>query len=166
MGRSPNHNNAFTLIETLIVVVILAITATIVLGFIADTDASLRADRAARECLTAFRYARALALTNGNTCGVRFDTTLKKFWVWQNATPATAVNNSLMPGGTYTVDLVNNREIAGVVATLAIPSDTTNPYDVQFTSLGATSNTGTVTFTYGGRTCIVTIPAVGDPTLN
>ncbi|MEI8196622.1 MAG: hypothetical protein WCI73_11990, partial [Phycisphaerae bacterium] len=102
----------------------------------------------------------------GNTCGVRFDTTAKKFWVWQNATPATPLSTNLTGGGTYLLDLVNTKEIAGVTMTVSIPTDATNPYDVQFTTLGATTNTGTVSFTYAGKTHTVSIPAVGDPTLN
>jgi len=37
--------------------------------------------------------------------------------------------------------------------------------EVTFTALGATSNSGTVTFTYGTVTKTLSIPNVGDPTL-
>lgn len=160
------QNQAFSLIEILIVVTILGISATLGMDLIAATEATLRADRAARECQTALRVARSLALTSGNTCGVRFDTTTKQFWVWQNATPATPISSSITSGGTYLVDLKNTRDVTGVGMSIAIPTDATNPYDVQYTALGATTNKGTATFSYGGKQRVVTIPALGDPTIN
>lgn len=160
------HNQAFALIEILTVVVILAIAATLSMNLIAATDANLRADRAARECQTALRVARSLALTSGNTCGVRFDTSTKRFWVWQNGTPATPINTSLTSGGTYIIDLVNTREVSGVGMAVSIPTDGTNPYDVQYSALGVTVNKGTATFSFGGISRVVTIPVLGDPTIN
>ncbi len=65
----------YTLTEILIVVAILAITATLALGMIGNTEASLHADRAAREALAAIKYARMMAMTTGGTYGVEFDTT-------------------------------------------------------------------------------------------
>ena len=54
----------------------------------------------------------------------------------------------------------------GVTMTVSLANAVASPYDLAFTSLGATTNAGTVTFTYAGRTRTVTIPAVGDPTMN
>ena len=50
--------------------------------------------------------------------------------------------------------------------TPTITGDTTNPYDVIFAPLGTTANYGTVVFSYGGKTKTVTIPKLGDPTIN
>ena len=86
---------AFTLIEILIVVTILAITAILGLDTISNTEASLRADRAAREALAALRYARMMAMTTGGTYGVEFDTTNKRFQVFQT-TGTNVVTQSLM----------------------------------------------------------------------
>jgi Tfp pilus assembly protein FimT len=152
--------------EVLVVLVILGVSAKIAVDSISSTDAALRADRAARECLTAVRYARSQAFTSGNTCGVRFNTSTKTFYVWRANTPGTAMSTNLFGNGTYTVDLTNNIELKGVTMTVTLSGASSNPYDLSFTTLGATSNTGTIVFTYAGKSKTVTIPAVGDPTLN
>jgi Tfp pilus assembly protein FimT len=153
-------------VDTLIVVAIIGITSALASDLIGSTNSAIRAQQTAQECQTALTYARSLAITSGNTCGVRFDTNTQQFWVWQNATPATPLSTSFTGGATYLFDLVNTPAVAGVSMVVSIPTDAANPFDVQYTQLGATTNTGSVTFTYAGKTSTVTIPAVGDPTLN
>jgi Tfp pilus assembly protein FimT len=150
----------------LVVVVVLGIVANIGLDAISAADANFRADRAARETLAALRYARWLAMSSGNTCGVEFDTAQKKIKVYTliNGTQ-TWVTSPFGKSATYLIDLANNSEVANVAMGVAIPSRAANPYDCAFTTLGSTVNTGTVTFTYGRGRKAVTIVPVGDPTL-
>ncbi len=168
-SRSRRAPRAFTTIEVLITVLILGIVAAISFDVIADTEAASRADRAARESLVALRHARSLAMTTGNISGVEFDTTLKKIRVFTfiNGTQ-TWVTNALSGGNpsNYQIDLANDREVLNVTLTPSIPTDATNPYDITYNTLGATKNTGTVKFTYGRGTRVLTILSLADPTLN
>jgi len=157
------QRRGFTLIEILVVVVILGITATLSMDLIGSTDASQRADRAAREAVVAVRYARMLAMTTSATYGIEFDKGNKRFQVFQT-TGSNVVNQTLIGGGTYVVNL-SRTELAGTTMVPTINGDTTDPYDVTYNALGSTTNYGTVAFSYGGFTRTVTIPAVGDPTI-
>jgi prepilin-type N-terminal cleavage/methylation domain-containing protein len=154
----------FTLIEILIVLIITAITATLALDAVANTDASLKADRAAREACTALRYARAMTLSYGASYGVEFDTANNRFQVFQT-TGSNVVTQSLNGTGTYVISL-SSPELARTTMAVTIAGDATNPYDVVFAPLGSTNNTGTVVFTYAGKSRTVTIPKLGDPTIN
>jgi len=159
----------FTLLDVLLTLLILAIATAISLDAIANTEAGFRADRAARETITALRYARTLAMTTGNASGVEFDTTQKKIKVYTviNGTQTWVTNPVIgTSGNLYQIDLVNSAEVAGVGMSVNIPTDTTNPYDCLFNQLGATTNVGTATFTFGQGTRTVTITALADPTLN
>jgi type II secretion system protein H len=162
-GATMRRQAGFTLIEILIVVLILAITATAGMDAIANTDATMRANRAGREVVAALRYARMMATTTGGVYGVEFDTTNKRFQVFKT-TGSSVVNQTLTGGGTYVINL-NSQELMGNVMTVSIANDATNPYDLTYSAMGSTSNSGTVVFTYGGHTSTVTIPAVGDPTI-
>jgi len=155
------RRQGFTLVEIILVILILAITATIGLDAIANTEATFRADRAARELMTAIKYARTLSITTGGTYGVEFDTVKGQFSVF-NTTGSNVVAQPLSTGGTYIVKL-SQPEIAGTTMTVSLANATTNPYDLIYASLGTTSNNGTVVFTYAGYTKTVNIPAVGDP---
>jgi Tfp pilus assembly protein FimT len=147
----------------LVVVVILAITATMSVDFLAKTESSLRADRAAREAVAALRYARTMSMSTGGTYGVEFDTTNKRFQVFQT-TGSNVVKQSLTGGGTYIINLTNT-ELNGTTMTATITGDATNPYDLTYNGLGSTSNNGTVVFSFGGYSKTVTIPCVGEPTI-
>ena len=164
------HRRGFTVVELMIVIVILAIAATLGADVISHTEATQRADRAAREVLAALRFARNLALTTGNISGVEFDTSAKnaKVYTMINSvqTWVTVPFTGSGKSGQYLIDFVGDREITGVTLTVSLPSDTTNPYDVAFNSLGATLNTGTVKFSYSTCYKTLTITALADPTIN
>ena len=156
------EKRGFTLIEVMIVLVVLAITATLGLDALGNTEARLRADRAAREAVAALRYARMMSMTTGGTYGVEFDTANKRFQVFQ--TTGSNVVTQPLTGGTYVINL-SRTELAGTTMTCTITGDTTNPYDLTYGTLGATANNGTVVFSYAGYLRTVTIPKVGDPTI-
>ena len=154
----------FTVVEMMLVLIILAITAVLGLDVLANTEASMRADRAAREALTAIKYARSLAVTTGGVYGVEFDTANARFQVFQ-ATGSNVVGQPMCAGATYVINLTS-AELKGTTMTATITGDATNPYDVTFAPLGTTTNSGTVVFTYAGYKRTVTIPTVGEPTIN
>ncbi|MGN6368985.1 MAG: pilus assembly FimT family protein [Phycisphaerae bacterium] len=156
------RRQAFTLVETLIVVLILAICATICMDAIGNTEATFRAERAAREAVTAIRYARMLSISANGTYGVRFSQSAGTFQVYQT-TGTNVVPQAMSAGGTYVVKL-SQPELQGVTMSVTLANDTTDPFDLAYTA-GNTTNAGTVTFAYAGMRKTVTIPAVGDPTI-
>ncbi|HUO10466.1 MAG TPA: GspH/FimT family pseudopilin [Phycisphaerae bacterium] len=152
-----------TLVELLMVLLILAIAATIGMDALANTEAGLRADRAAREAVTAIKYARTLSVTTGGTYGVEFNTATAQFQVFQT-TGSNVVPQPMNAGGTYVVKL-SQAELAGTTITVSLTGLSTNPYDLTYAPLGTASSSGTVVFSCAGVTKTVTIPAVGDPTI-
>ena len=168
--RRRRRPRGFTAMELLIVVLILAITAKMAVDVISSTEASMRADRAARETLAALRFARNLATTTGNVSGVEFDTAARKIKVYTMIGATQTWVSVPFAGsgksGLYQIDLAADREVSGVTLTVTIPSAAANPYDVAFNALGATRNTGTVKFNYSNTSKTLTITSLADPTLN
>lgn len=159
----PRRARAFTMMEMMIVVTLMAITAVISVDTIATFEANQRADRACREALGFFRFARNLAMTTGKTAEVRLDFTAHTFAVyWQsNGTSydATPYAQSMIAGGQMIIDLDTERELAG--ATMATtPASTT---DFAYGPLGSCSTAATITFTIGAKTKTLVVPKVGDP---
>jgi prepilin-type N-terminal cleavage/methylation domain-containing protein len=164
LPKTPARRRGFTTIEILAVLMIMAITATIALDLISETEANAKAERAAREACTALLYARSMAISYGGGYGVEFDTANKRFQVFLT-TGSNVVTQPLSGSGTYVISLTRP-ELSGIAMTPTIAGDTTNPYDVTFAPLGSTTNSGTVAFTYAGKTKTVTIPKLGAPTIN
>ena len=167
---TKTNRRGFTTVELVLVLTIMAITATLAADVISTTESNQRADRAAREVVAALRFARNMAMTTGNTSGVEFDTTAKtaKVYTMINSvqTWVTVPFTGTGKSGQYIINFAGDREILGVTMTVSLPSDTTNPYDVTFNSLGATTNTGTVRFSYSVNYRTVNITALADPTIN
>ncbi len=152
----------FTLIELLVTVLTIQVISAIVLVSVGNVEATERTDRAYNETIVALRYARMLAMTSGQSCGVEFDTQASRIRVFMGVA-MTTVNNSQISGGSYIIDLKNQTNVRGVTLTgISIVGDTTNPYQVWYGTLGQTNNTGTVTFTYGTCTKTLNIPSVGE----
>jgi prepilin-type N-terminal cleavage/methylation domain-containing protein len=196
IGLCRGSRRAFTLIETLITVLIISVISSLVLVNVSSVDATSRLDRAAQHVIAALRYARIQSLSHSQTLtgssqpsdayGVYFNTasnTVTVFHSTWNAArnryvyPGNTVSNSLIQGGLYVVNLNTQSDCAGVKITsvsLAGSSDTRwnvrSPYVCQFRPMGTTPNYGLVpeaiTLTYGGCTCTISIPPVGDPQVN
>lgn len=148
----------------LIVVLIIAIAAALALSAYASTEAGMRPQRAAQEVIGALRQARHTAIATGRTCGVEFDTSTNQMRVYETINGnVSTLADSTRPGGVYVVNFNTSPDVAGVTFAASIAGDASNPYRVAFGPLGATSNTGTITLTYGGRSRQVSVPAVGDP---
>ena len=168
--RHHDHRSArrggFTLVEVLVVMVIMAIGAVIAVDAVAQTEWTLRAERAGREAIVALRYARALSMSTGTSCKVSFDTVNKTIQVLDangNLVNQTLSNYLVSGQPKYQISLVSQAELAGTTMAASVNNDSTNPYTCTYNALGATTNYGTVTFTFGKFQRIVNIPAVGEP---
>lgn len=163
--RASPRRHGFTLVEIMLVVLIMSIIAVLGMDAIAEFESSQRADRAARESLVFFRLARNLAMTTGKKAKVAVDTsnrTVSVFWQSNGtAYDATAYTNGMTGSGTSVLNLNNAREVVGTTVALN-PSGTTY---FEYSALGTSAQTGTVSFTYGGKTKSLVVANVGDPQL-
>ncbi len=157
---------AFTLVEMLIVILIMAITASLGVDAISGFEAAERPTRAARECLQAFRFARQLAVATGKSAKVSFNTSTNSFsvyWMSNGSTwDASPVAQPAFAAGVYTVTMSNSFELAGVTLSLN-PAGTTN---FTYNPVGSLDNASVVTFTYGSKSKTLTVNKVGDPIVN
>jgi Tfp pilus assembly protein FimT len=157
---------AFTTIELLAVLLIMSIVSVLGIDTVATFEANQRADRAAREALGFFRYARTLALTTGKNSKVQIDTsakTLSVYWM-SNGTSwdANPVSVSFVSGGIMLLNFAHAPELKGTSFTVT-PSGTTA---FVFGPTGACATAGTLQFTFGTKAKSLVIPSVGDPQLN
>ena len=158
-----------TLVEVMATVVILGIGGTVALDAVSGSEANYRATRAAEETVAALRYARLLAMSTGNLCGVEFNSSLKTVSVYTMiGSTQTWVTNPFgrATGSTYQIQLATDPALLNVAMSVNMPSDATNPYDCVYNQLGATTNTGTIKFTYAQGQSTVTIASVADATHN
>ena len=164
--RGLGGRGGFTLVEIMIVVAIMGIAGTMAMAMVSRSEAGMKSDRAARELVAAVRYARMLALSTGGSYGVQIDTTNNAFSVYYyNGTTYTTVAQPLVGGGTYLIDLDVQQELKGCVAT-PTPAPVGGITRYGFNALGSCSPSGSVAIKYSVRTRTVTIPAVGEPTIN
>jgi prepilin-type N-terminal cleavage/methylation domain-containing protein len=193
-GLRPTRG--YTLIEVLVSVLIIGIISSLAMVDIGANDATTRLDRAAQAIVAAGRYARMQNMGHGQTSGtsfqptdaygLQFDTsanTIKVYHAtWNSGTnawslPGTTMANSLLAGGSYVINLKTDPAYAGVTiaavqmtGTADTSPNTSSPYYCQYRPFGDTFNAGSngalITLSYGGKTCTITIPAVGDPQEN
>ena len=166
MGHHPGsarRGRAFTFIELVIVVLVLAIAATVALGAFADVDATQRADRAGQELATAFRYARMRAMSTGYAYGVSVSAT--GFAVVYQTVPGGPwlTESNPLGGGSYRITLADSSLLAG--SAITPPAGVTQPMTYRTTGSRSVGGTATITISCGGRTCRVTVPPVGEPTV-
>jgi len=166
------RRRGFTIAEIMIVVLIMSIIGVLSLGAVADFEANQRADRAARESLSLFRFARSLAMTTGKNAKVRivssatipYSATVSVFWKGYGATSdqydyTQPYLTGTTDSGTMILNFNSTRELVG---TTISPTGTT---DFEYNVLGSCTTTGTITFGYGGKFKSLAIQKVGDPQL-
>ena len=156
----------FTAMELMIVLLIMSITMVLGTDSIASFEANQRAERAARETLAYFRYARTLAMTTGKNAKVQIDTTqhtVAVYWMSNGSTwDATPASASMAVGGTMSMDLDTRQELVGTTFTVT-PAGTTS---FIYNALGSNATSATLTFTFGSKSKVLTVPSVGDPQVN
>jgi type II secretion system protein H len=81
MSRFAHRNRAFTLIELVIVMTIIAIVAAIVVPSLGVFSTSRQTNNAAAQMLELVQYARAQAITEGRTYRLNLDTSAMTYWL-------------------------------------------------------------------------------------
>jgi Tfp pilus assembly protein FimT len=161
-GKRRRENGGYSLIETMITVLIIHMISGMVIVSVSSIQRSEKLSRAGQQVVVALRYARILAMSTGQPAGVEFNTTTNQVRVFQGAS-ATTVNNSMIQSGTYVINFNTQADVNGVtISNALLSSDVTNPYWVVFGTLGGTVNNGSVALNYGGQSVTVQIPLVGD----
>jgi Tfp pilus assembly protein FimT len=173
--RVPQHRRGYSLIEVLMTTLIIQMIAGMVSVSVSNVAATERANYAGQEAITAIRYARQLAQSDGTPCGVIFDAANQQIRVFRG-TPSTTAVNSAIPGGQYIIKLAQQANTTGVkitsVSLAGPPQNNVVTYGnigaISGTAkgLGSTVNTGFVVLSNGEGTTKVWIPAAGEPTLN
>ena len=155
----------FTITELTLVMLIISIISVLGMDAVSSFEANQRADRAARESLACFRYAKSLALTTGKKAKVAVSTTngtLSVYWMSNGSTyDLTPVATGSTASGQWVVNMNNSRELMGTAISL---NPTTTTY-FEYNALGTCGQTGAVSFTYAGRVKSLTVNHVGDPVL-
>jgi Tfp pilus assembly protein FimT len=164
-GPKRKNRRGYSLLEVLMTVIIIQIISSMAIVSVSNVQPTEQLAMAGQQMVVALRYARMLAMTSGQTAGVEFDTINNTVRVFQGDTQATAPN-SLIAGGSYIINLNTQSEISGVMLGQALISqNTSSPYCVTFGKLGGTTNNGYVTLQYGGLSKTVSIPLVGEATV-
>jgi prepilin-type N-terminal cleavage/methylation domain-containing protein len=161
----------YSLIEVLMTSLIIQIIAGIVTVSMSSAADTERTSYAAQDIVTAIRYARQLAQSDGVPCGVIFDTDNNQVRVFRGST-ATIATNKAFPNGQYIIYL-NQKSVSISAVNLAGPANNKvltygniGVVSGVAKGLGSTTNTGVVTLSLGSHTKTVNIPTAGDPTLN
>jgi Tfp pilus assembly protein FimT len=173
--RNLNRRGGYSLIEVLLTSLIIQIIAGIVSVSVANVAATERTSYAGQEVVTALRYARQLAQTDGLPCGVIFDSVNQRVMVFRGTTD-TIVPNSAMPGGQYIINLprqanttgvnITSVSLAGAAGNNVVTYGNIGPTSGVAKGLGSTNNTGFVILSRGDAAVKVWIPAAGEPSLN
>jgi prepilin-type N-terminal cleavage/methylation domain-containing protein len=162
---SRHRTRAYTLIEALISLAIMAVVASLAICPLSSVNDSTRLDAALKRSTALLRYARMLAMSSGQPCSVEFNTTTQTIAVYLG-TAATPAPNSLFAGNTCSLNLAADPAFAGVRISDITGAGSTPArftYGILGTRTPAASGTMTVTFACGNAVAALTIPAVGDP---
>jgi prepilin-type N-terminal cleavage/methylation domain-containing protein len=156
-----NESRGFTLVETVIVVLILGIMATVAVPGMNDFFTEEKINAAADSVVTAIYYARNISITTGVNHRVNFDPTLDSFSVekYTGGTPPdetfATVRNPLTKRD-YDVAFGATTHVDGVDITTAVFGA---DEFVRFDSMGAPQTTGGVYLGYGGRLRTISVSA-------
>ncbi|MBN1795234.1 MAG: prepilin-type N-terminal cleavage/methylation domain-containing protein [Sedimentisphaerales bacterium] len=161
-----NHSNdnvfpaAFTLIEIMMVVVILAIAAMIAVPF-AVSGAGTQLKAAANIIASDLEYAKSMAITTGKWYSVVFDTALESYRIEDDND--VVINHPVKKGFKYEIKFASDSRLSKVnIDTAVFDTGTTVKFDYlgsPYSSTGAL-NSGTVTLSAGGGVMYVNVEPV------
>lgn len=172
-GVKTRPGSGFTLVETMIVIVILGIAAAIAVPLMSSA-AGMQIRSAANMIAADLEYAKSMAISRGQVYWVVFDVANEAYQI-QDAND-TVIEHPINRGSDYSVDFAND----GRLDRVNIASVTLNPtgYRIGFDYLGSpysrasgatysNLNAGTITLQAGGTTKTVTVePVTGFISVN
>jgi prepilin-type N-terminal cleavage/methylation domain-containing protein len=158
-GRMPvacglgQGGNAFTLIEILIVVVILAIAALSAIPMISSAG-SVQVRSAANMTAADLEYAKSLAISRGQNFSVVFDTSTESYRIIDEY--GNTVPHPVKKGSDYVRDFPNE----GLDRVDVVDADFDGTSQIQFDYLGSPDHGGAVTVQAGGTTATISVEPV------
>ena len=160
-SRRSFHSAAFTLVELLIVIMILAIAAAIVVPNL-GTAADSQVVSAARVLESDLGLARSLALTTQQTHSVVFSPDLQSYKVVANYgggayATAVAVEHPVRAGARMETTL---KELGGMGAVVVAGVSFGGATYVTFNSLGEASSAGSITLQAGGTQMVISVESL------
>jgi prepilin-type N-terminal cleavage/methylation domain-containing protein len=152
---------AFTLVELLVVVAILAISAAIVIPM--ASSANTMQLRAAVNIVAAdLEYAKSMAISRGQMYSVVFDKNTEKYWI--EGPDGAVIPHPVKKGFTYTMDFPNEGRLSLVkIDNVDFDGGDRVKFDYlgsPFNSAGTGLNSGVVTLKVGTVTRTVNVAAV------
>lgn len=162
----------FTIIEIIIVVVIIGITALLAIPMLTDA-ADMQARSAANQIAGDLDYAKSMAMTHQQNYSVVFDTANESYEIQDES--GTVIDNPLQPGSTYVVSFADLRNLDQVDITNAdFDSDASDTITFDYlgsphsgTTLPNPLNSGQITVQAGDFTLTVDVePVTGYVTIS
>lgn len=157
------HRRAFTLVEVLVVVAIIAVTAAVVLPRLTD-DAVLRLRGAASILISDVEYAQVLSISHpDNPVVVRFDAAKSRYWLAYASAPDAPLNR---PGTNQPYDVTFGQGRAASVGDIGVSVQNMPGETVAFDASGRLvdfSASPRITLTVDNRTLTLVIaPMTGS----
>jgi prepilin-type N-terminal cleavage/methylation domain-containing protein len=164
-NRRPASKNvqAFTLVELLVVVLIMAIAGAMIIPMMTGTG-EMQALSAARMIATDIQYAQSYAITNQLDVTVQFNPGIDKYEL--SRYPKTGANDTLhhpMTGKDYIVDFHTQDGFDRLdlgSASFDVGNGNNDPNSVVFDELGSPSGGGSVTVLGGSQTYRIDVTSV------
>ena len=163
-SRRSSHGAAFTLVELLIVIMILAIAAAIVVPNL-GTAADSQVVSAARVLESDLGLAHSLAMTTQQTHSVVFSPDLQSYKVVENYSggayaTAVAVEHPVRAGARMETTLKKLSGMGAVVVADVSFGGATYVTFVTFNSLGEASSAGSITLQAGGTQMVISVESL------
>jgi prepilin-type N-terminal cleavage/methylation domain-containing protein len=152
--RSRACLSAFTLIEILIVVVILAIAAMTAVPMLSSAS-SMQIRSAVNLIMADLEYAKSMAISRGQNYSVVFDVSSDSYSIQDQG--GNVIPHPVKKGQSYTISFPNEGRLSRVdIANV----DFSGGQTVQFDCLGSPDHGGTITLQAGDMTATVTVEPV------
>jgi prepilin-type N-terminal cleavage/methylation domain-containing protein len=146
-GGTEAHDSGFSVIELVLVLLVIAITAAIAAPRYGDALARFRADAAARRVANDLALVQARARSTGTSCAVNFDISANRYQL-------PGESDFKRSGTTYTVDLAGDPYYASMGTAVFGATSV-----VTFNGFGVPSNAGYVRLSVGKAVRTISIDA-------
>jgi prepilin-type N-terminal cleavage/methylation domain-containing protein len=152
--RSTSHaNSAFTLLEVIIVVVILAIAAMTAIPMMSSA-AGVQIRSAGNMIAADLEYAKSMAISRGQNYSVVFDTNAESYTIKDQS--GTVIPHPVKKGFDYVVDLGNE----GLDRVDIVDVDFNSTSQVTFDCLGSPDNGGTISLQVQGAGATINVETI------
>jgi len=151
--RSKQANGAFTLLELLIVIVVLAIAALTAIPMMSSA-ATIQIRSAANMIAADLEYAKSLSISRGQSYSVVFDTDAESYQIEDQAN--SVIEHPVKKGFNYIVNFRND----GLERVDISDADFNGVAEVHFNCLGSPDNGGSIVLQAGDATVTITVEPV------